>query len=123
MVEVETPRKVITLESLADGAASELWFAALTRVLENIQDPNTDHKAKRAITLTFDFTADEDRNVGNVGIQCSTKLAGVKGVNATVFFGRVEGELVAVEQPRQQDLFPNPNRRNVLAVAGAAQKE
>ena len=104
-------QKVVTLESLADGAAAELWQSALARVLENIDDPNTDFKAKRAIRLEFEFVANEDRNVGAVGVKCSTKLAGVKGVTTVVYIGRQEGELVAVEQPRQEELFPKPDAR------------
>lgn len=112
------PQKFVTLYSLADGAAAELFQAALTRVLENIQDPNTDHKAKRAIDLKFEFDCNEDRQVGAVGIKCSTKLGGVKGVTAIVFYGRQSGELVALEQPRQQSMFPEPAGKPVAVIGG-----
>jgi hypothetical protein len=103
--------KTVTLESLHDGAAGEMWAAALARVLENIADPNTDHKTKRAITLSFVFAADEERHVGDVQVSCQTKLAGMKGVQTVIFIGKHEGRLVAVEQPRQQDMFPVPGAK------------
>jgi hypothetical protein len=100
--------RLVTLSNLADGAADELWRAALARVLENIEDPNTYHKAKRRITLTFDFVADEERRVGDVTINSVVRLASVKPLTANVYFGRHQGHLVAVEAPRQEDLFTAP---------------
>jgi hypothetical protein len=101
--------KVITLAGIADGAALELWQNALDGVLRNIEDPNTDVKSKRHIRLDFLFAvADEERRMGDVEVRCTTKLAGVKGVKTLVYIGRQQGQLVAVEQPRQQDLFPAP---------------
>lgn len=112
----------LTLAGLADGTAAELWQAALTRVLENIEDPNTDHKAKRTIALTFTFTADEERRVGQVEIACATKLAGVKGLRVPVYFGRHHGVLAAVEAPQQKDLFTQPagGPRPLAATPGGA---
>lgn len=116
----ETPQ-VITLASIADGAALELFQSALTRVLENIQDPNTDHKAKRSITLTTTFSSDdEDRKIGDVQIKVATKLAGMKGARTVAFYGRHQGQLVAVEHnPKQEELFPKPAGRPVPVAAGA----
>lgn len=116
---METPTRLITLEGLADGAALELFEAALKQVLVNIQDPNTAWKAPREIGLRFRFSVDEDRSLGVVEIQCATKLAGVKGVKTNVVYGRHLGELVAVEQPRQQEFFqPLPAVRVVRSEGG-----
>ncbi len=101
----------VTLSSIAGGAAEELFHAALQAVKANIEDPNTSHKDKRQIALVFNITVDEDRRVGNVEILCQTKVAGVKGVNVGVYFGRHHGELVAVEAPRQVCMFPTPESR------------
>ena len=98
--------KQVTLSNLADGAADELFIDALAKVMDNIADPNTDHKAKRAITLQFTITADEERRVGDISVACSTKLAGVRGIKVGVYFGTENGLKVAVEAPRQQDMFP-----------------
>jgi hypothetical protein len=114
-----TPVRLITLEGLADGAAAELFEAALKQVLINIQDPNTGWKAPREIGLRFRFSVDEDRSVGDVEIQCQTKLAGVKGVKTNIVYGNHLGELVAVEQPRQQEFFqPAPAPRLVSTMTG-----
>lgn len=99
---------VMTLPKLHDGAAVEMFQDALTSVLKNIEDLNTDHKSKREIRLTFQFAANEERNVSDVMIQCGTKLAGMKGVQSLVYIGKHKGETIAVEQPRQDEMFPQP---------------
>jgi hypothetical protein len=98
----------ITLGTLAHGAADELFRAALTQVLENIENPNTDHKGKRVIGLTFSFVSDEERRIGDVEIKASVKLVGVRGVRTLVFFGKRDGARIVVEQPSQNEMFPHP---------------
>jgi len=110
--------KQITLGTMADGAADELFAVALGKVLENVQDLNTDFKAKREIVMKFTVTADEERRIGNINISCATKLAGAKGVSVGVYMGQHEGLLVAVETPRQQDIFTTPAGRPKLVAAG-----
>lgn len=100
--------KTITLNDLGDGAAEELFQAALSQVLANIDDPNTEAKARRSISLTFSFGVEEDRRAGKIGISCSTKLAGVRPASATVFLGRHKGKLAAVAGPSQSEMFPSP---------------
>ena len=107
------PPKELTLAGLHDGAAVEMFQAALENVLENIGDLNTDHKSKREIRLTFAFTTNEERNVSDVVIQCGTKLAGMKGVQSLVYIGKHEGRTVAVEQPRQDEMFPSPGGKTI----------
>lgn len=105
---MEQPQ-VVTLMTLADGAALELFQKALKTVLENIDDPNTDAEAKRAIRLEFNFSPDDERRVGSVEVKCSTKLAGIRGAHTLIYMGRHQGELVAVEHnPKQVELFPAP---------------
>lgn len=117
---MEVHPQQVTLSTLANGAADELFIDALGQVLKNIEDQNTDFKAERQIILKFSIRCDEERRVGNIAVQCSTKLAGVKGLSVGVYFGHQDGLPVAVEAPRQEDLFPNPkNRPYPVAAQGA----
>ena len=59
--------KPITLANVGDGAAEELWAAALAAALRNVRDPNTDWKVPRKITLTVSLTVDEERRVATSG--------------------------------------------------------
>lgn len=115
MADEQQGERFVTLETLADGVAGELFGQAMQRVLENVDDPNTDWKAKRTITLTFTVRADgERRQVAKVGVACATRLAGVKPMDTTVFIGRNKGVLVAREAFPNGELFPTPAARPEL---------
>lgn len=113
------PRK-ITLESIAAGAAEELFEAAFAEALANIDDPNTDWKAKRRVTLNFTLACDEQRRTVTVEVDCGTKLAGIRSVGTTVFLGRHEGQLVGREALSQEELFPKPQGRPAAVSGGEA---
>ena len=106
----------VTLDTIGGGALSELFGAELARILANIADPNTDAKAKRAVTIQVNFKPNKDRDVANVELTCSSKLAGIMTVSTQLFMGRHNGKLIAVENdPRQSNLFDQD--RPLAAVA------
>jgi hypothetical protein len=110
---------VVTLATIGDGAAGELFQAELDRILKNIADPNTDPKAKREITLKVTVAPDESREMAAVLIKCTSKLAGLKGHQTAVFFGRSAGQLVAVESnPKQKGLFDEGTGIQPVAING-----
>lgn len=78
----------VTLDSIGGGALSELFDAELARVLANITDPNTDTGAKRVITIQVKFKSNRDRDVADVQLACSSKLAGIMTVSTQLFMGR-----------------------------------
>lgn len=96
----------VTLGTIAGGAAVELFQVELDKVLRNIEDVNTDPKAKRRIVLEFIIQPDDARQVGAVGIRCSSKTASLKPVGAVLYFGRQAGAPIAIEvDTQQQKLF------------------
>ena len=109
-------QKQVTLSTLANGAADELFIDALAKVLDNIQDPNTKATDSREIVLKFTVTTDDERKVGKIEVKCQTKLAGVKGLVVPVYLGQQDGVNVAVESPRQEELFPTA--KSLLREAG-----
>ena len=109
----------VTLATLAGGAADELFIDALAKINANVQDLNTDHRVKRKIILEFTITADEERRMGDITVACKVVEAGVKGLKVGVYFGHQDGMPVAVEAPRQDDLFPTP--KSLLREAGISQ--
>lgn len=100
--------RMVTLASIGEGALEELFQECLRKVLSNIDDPNTDPKARRQIVMTFGITSEEDRRSAKVDMACTAKLAGAKAMSVNVFIGRHEGELAAVEAPKQEEMFPQP---------------
>ena len=112
------PPNVLTLTTLADGAAVEAFGAALEKLLANLDDPNTDWKAKRTIAIEAIFTSDEDRKLGTVQLRCTTKLPGQKVITSQVYYGHHHGVLTAVSVPSQIDMFPTPEARPRVVKEG-----
>lgn len=112
----------VTLDTIGGGALVELFENELGRVLENIQDPNTDAKARRTITVKVAFAPNENRDVTDVNLTCSSKLAGIKTVVTRLFVGKVKGQLVAIENdPRQGALFDQPRPAPAPVAVGEFQ--
>lgn len=107
----------ISLANLARGAAVERFEAELTRVLDNIADPNTKVKTKRTITLKVDIVPTEDRTIGATTISCSSKLAAMSDVEHTLQFTQDGRRQVALQRTEvQNDLGFN----NVKPIGGTA---
>lgn len=113
----------VTLDTIGSGALVELFDAELARVLENITDPNTEAKTRRTITVKVSFAPNENRDLADVNLTCSSKLAGIKTVGTRLYVGKTRGKLVAVENdPRQTALFDQPQPARPSAVANFSQQ-
>jgi hypothetical protein len=115
--------QVVTLSTLADGAALELFQAELERCVENILDPNTDPEAVRKVVLEVRIEPNQDREVGICSVKVRSTLAGIRGAGTTLFFGRHQGQAIAVESnPKQTQLFETPELTGRRAQAAAARE-
>lgn len=87
------------MEEFAGGAFTEQVNRELRRVVENIQDPNTEAKAKRRINVAIEFVPNEARNFGTIGVQANSKLAPALGAVTAISMGKniKTGEVDAVE--------------------------
>lgn len=99
-------QEFFTLTDIGRGAAVERFDLELQKVLDNIQDPNTDPKKARKVVLTFTVTPDEDRGVGKYAIDAQAKLAPIKAHPGRVFLGMdANGHGVASEEhPTQAEM-------------------
>ena|SRR3990167_3621630 len=92
----------ISLETLGGGVALEKFKEELTKVVENILDPNTEPMAKRTIVLTVTVKPTRDRSDGAIDISCQAKLAPATSVITRAFFGKQGQQFLAFEDnPRQ----------------------
>ncbi len=108
----------VTLVSIANGAALELFERELTAVLTNIQDINTSPRQKREITIKISFKPDESRERADVQVAVTSKTAGVRPIDREVFLGKQNGEPIAVQSnPRQGRIFdPTPTADDLKEV-------
>lgn len=104
-----------TLAEIGGGATVERFDLAMQEVLDNIQDPNTDPKKERAVTLKVKLIPDEDRGVGKYLIEVTSKLQPIKPLPGRVFLGiDKDGRGVASEE--------HPTQVEMPEVTGKADK-
>jgi len=109
---------IVTLNTIANGAAVELFDRELQRVIQNIADPNTSAKARREIHIKVTILPDEERSIGYARIECASKLGDIKPVQTVMYFGRnKENKLVAVANNIiQPSMFDQPENQNVTPI-------
>lgn len=96
--------QTMTLAGMREGAVEQLFQRALADVVENLDDVNTDPKAKRRISLVFTFTTNQERDIVAVDVQSATKLAVTNPVQAVVHVVRRDGRSGLVEPLHQEAL-------------------
>lgn len=89
--------KIVDLNEFANGAVAERLNVELQKILENINDPNTDPKKKRKLTLTLTLSGDENRDLATVSVQAKSTLAPAKDVETVIVLdydskGKVTGK-------------------------------
>lgn len=109
--------ETIQLETIAHGALNELFQEEVKRVVQNIQDPNTDANVVREITLKIKLKPDDTREVAVVDIAVTSKLAGNKGVGTIFYVGMVDGKPVAVEHNPRQTKFDFEQKSKAIETA------
>ena len=78
----------IDLGELAGGTLQEKFDRELTRVIENMQDPNTPFSEKRSITVNISFHQTELRDDAKVEISVKSKLASVISAKTNLAMGK-----------------------------------
>lgn len=93
----------IDLAEFAGGMLQEKFDREITNVIENMQDPNTPFKEKRAITITVAFHQNEKRDDAKAEISVKSKLA--SAISAKTNFAMAKdlktGEVMAREYGKQ----------------------
>lgn len=91
------PKTQINLNEFAGGALAEKFNFEMQRVLENIADPNTDHKKKRKIQINLTLESNEKRNLTNVLVDIKSTLAPSKGVETQIMVDYSPNGVVGAE--------------------------
>lgn len=96
----------VSLVTLASGAAVEQFDHVLGKVLENIQDVNTDPRAKRTIVMTIEIMPNEDRDDATLTCAVSSKVPGPRALSTPIFFAEKDRKPIAVGRDlRQMDMI------------------
>lgn len=89
--------KHIDLNNFADGALLERVNMEIGKVLENIQDPNTDATKKRKVTITLDIEPNDRRELANVVSSVKSTLAPTTAVSASLMIGHDGRQVIGRE--------------------------
>ena len=93
----------VDLTQLAGGTLQEKFDREITRVIENMQDPNTPFGEKRGITINISFHQNEMRDDAKVEISVKSKLAGVISAKTNFAMGKdlQSGQVIVKEYGKQ----------------------
>ena len=88
----------ISFLKLAGGGITELLDYELSKLLENVRDPNTEAKKKRKITMTIEIAPDENQGHMTAKVDIKSSLAPVNGLQTYLYCSETEdGEIQAQE--------------------------
>lgn len=97
-----------SIVQMARGAILERCDYEMSRVMDNIMDPNTKATAKRRIVLALEFKPDGNRQLINVEATAKSSLCPTDPIAVSLYTGIEQGRFVAVEMsgniPGQTDM-------------------
>lgn len=93
----------VDLSKLAGGELQEKFNREITRVIHNMQDPNTPYSDTRSITIKISLKQTELRDDAKVEISVQSKLAGVISAKTNFAMGKnlEDGEVAIKEYGKQ----------------------
>lgn len=129
--------KRLNLEALCGGGFSEKMNQALSKITQDIQDPNTDAGKVRTLTCTIKFKPDENRRFVIAEIDVKTSLAPQRALKTTLISGKdirtgavemseyddgqLPGQMAIDEEGRAYDPETGEITEEVPAAAGQPQ--
>lgn len=84
MADKTTFKVDLPVDQLVGGGFSEKLQGEFEKIFENIHDPNTKATDKRNVTAKFTLTPDEDREIVQLEMDFTTKLAPVEGLSTKI---------------------------------------
>lgn len=93
----------VDLSKLAGGELQEKFNREITKVIENMQDPNTSYSEARSVTIKLTLKQTEFRDDAKVAISVTSKLAGVISSSTNFAMGKnLENGEVAIKEYGKQ---------------------
>lgn len=93
----------IDLSKLAGGELQAKFDREITKVIENMKDPNTPYQESRSVTIKLSLKQTELRDDAKVDISVNSKLAGVISAKTNFAMGKdlKTGEVIIQEYGKQ----------------------
>lgn len=90
-------KEVINLTEMARGALQEQFENAFQKILDNIDDPNTDHKKMRKLSITMKVVPDPMGGAATIDFQTDIKLVPANPLRTQIAYGKEDGATVVRE--------------------------
>jgi hypothetical protein len=117
----------INLINLGGGAVAEKFGDELSKVVENILDPNTEPKVKREVTIKVVIRPTIDRDMGAIAVYASSKLAPPVAFITQAYFGKDGQRSLAFENNPNQftfnDFIETEKENNVHEIMHSAERK
>lgn len=118
----------VDLNELAGGELQAKFDREITKVIENMKDPNTPYQETRSITIKISLKQTELRDDAKVDISVNSKLAGVISAKTNFAIGKdlKTGEVLIQEYGKQipgQMAFTDIGQEELLEETQAEQQE
>ena len=107
----------VTLETLGSGVVSELFAAEFRKILDNIDDPNTDPTVIRRLTIEIAVKATKDRSNAAVAVTAKVKTASPEAHLGVIHLARV-GSFLRAYTTEPAPVLPGLERTNVIPIEG-----
>jgi hypothetical protein len=101
--------KKISLSNLGGGELTELVDRELSKICENIADPNVKAEAVRSLKIEVKVKPDKKRQTAELAYSVKSTMPGPDTSKSTVFIAMDKGELGLYGMDlRQQEMFAQP---------------
>lgn len=107
------------LSEINNGGLQEVFDHEFNKVLKNIKDINTDHKAKRKVSIELTFSPNEKRTISDIDFKVKHSEAPINGFTTAISIVEDGRQIIAEEIGNE--IPGQMNIENVLELKGAAQ--
>lgn len=120
--ETTNQQETTSIIEMARGAVVERVDLEMYKIMENIQDLNTEPTKERSITITVKLKPDNNRENVKVAYEVKSKLAPAAPIETSLYAGIHNGTMYAVENvpqiPGQQSLVGKEQEMPKLVALG-----
>lgn len=95
-------RPISSMSELMDGGVEQRFNEAMREIWQNVQNPNTNPKAKREMTIRITVKPNERRDSAEFTVDVKTKLAAPNALSQLVLLQfNADGSVTATERTEQ----------------------
>jgi len=108
--------KSISFKDVKNGEAIDYIDSQIQKIVDNINDPNTDATKKRTLVINVEFNPDATRDMVIINVDAKRKSAPDLGVKASVYIQQSGGVPYMTEQLSLNELVEKVQPKMSIAA-------